>query len=260
MRQHAFLLCGAVLLGCRDQGPPAPATPPAADDEPEGSQADDAEGDDPPPLTATIPQSAEPPRARFLAEIRREISIARTTRYSHETAIDEAAGSFALDCSGFVDYALSRSAPAALAALPTAPPKHPRPRAQDFVRGFVAGAAPWQRLARVADLEPGDVVAWMRPADSTSRNTGHVMVVDGPPRAVGESEWAVPIADSTASRHGASDSRAAAKTTGIGRGTIVLAVDAGGAPTAFRWSTHTKRAHATTIALGRIASQHDVVP
>jgi hypothetical protein len=62
------------------------------------------------------------------------------------------------------------------------------------------------------------------------------------------------IADSTASRHGVSDSRAAAKTTGIGRRTIVLAVDAGGAPTAFRWSTHTKRAHATSIALGRIAS------
>lgn len=180
------------------------------------------------------------------------MGAAKSTRYSHISEIDEATGLFALDCSGFVDYALSRSAPGALAALPRSPPKHLRPRAEDYVKGFTSGAAPWTRVAHAKELEPGDVVAWLRPADSKSKNTGHVMVVNGAPHPLGANEWAVPIIDSTALRHGSTDSRTPTKSTGVGQGTIVLVVDPAGAPVSFKWTTHA-RVHSTAIALGRLS-------
>jgi hypothetical protein len=31
----------------------------------------------------------------------------------------------------------------------------------------------WRRIERIADLRPGDLIAWLRPADSHSRDTGH---------------------------------------------------------------------------------------
>jgi len=239
-----WTLVGSVMLvaACHDQDKAPQAAPtPSAGEADDDSQGDDWEGDD---VLPAAPSGSPGSRARFLEEVRRVISAARSSRYSHTTEIDEQAGSFALDCSGFVDYALSRSAPAALAALPRSPPKHPRPRAEDFVKGFTSGASPWKVVNRASDLEPGDVVAWLKPADSTSKNTGHVMVVNAAPHQLGGSEWAVPIADSTALRHGSSDSRAPTKATGVGQGTIVLLVDGNGAPTSFRWSTKS-RVHTT---------------
>jgi hypothetical protein len=242
-----WVLLGSLLLlvSCHEAAPKAAV--PSETDEGEG---DDAEGDDALPASAAV---GAPSRARFLEEVRRVMSAAKTTRYSHVFEIDEQTGIFAFDCSGFVDYALSRSAPSALAALPRSPPKHMRPRAEDFVKGVTSGASPWKSVGRVNDLEPGDIVAWIKPADSKSTNTGHVMVVNGAPHTLGGSEWAIPIADSTAIRHGSSDSRTPTKATGIGQGTIVLVVDAGGTATSFRWSPSSKNVHRTSIALGRIA-------
>jgi hypothetical protein len=250
-----------LLVGCREhevtkEVPPSPSPATAGESEGDGSEGevDDGEGDDlPPPPAPPVAPSGQPAHVLFLDEVRRVMSAAKTTRYSHVFVIDETAGTFQLDCSGFVDYALSRSAPAALAALPRSPPKHMRPRAEDYVKAFRSGASSWRSVARASDLQPGDVVAWLRPADSTSKNTGHVMVVNAAPRALGANEWAVPIADSTALRHGASDSRTPTKATGLGSGTIVLLVDGAGIPTSFRWSPQTKRAHTTAIALGRLA-------
>jgi cell wall-associated NlpC family hydrolase len=233
-------------------GGPAPRPAPAGDD---GDEASDAsgEGDDPLPAPLPVVADGRSARRRLADEARRTLGRVRETSYRHATTVDEEAGAYHVDCSGFVDYLLARAAPAALAALPRSPPRHPRPRAADFVAAVSAGAPPWRRLGRVADLEPGDVVAWLRPEDSPSKNTGHVMIVDGPPRPRAAGEWAVPIIDSTGLRHGASDSRAR-ESTGVGRGTIVLVVDAAGAPVAFRWSqASTARARATTVVLGRIA-------
>ncbi|HEY8078754.1 MAG TPA: hypothetical protein VIF62_31700 [Labilithrix sp.] len=247
-----WILVGSMVLvaACHEKD----VTPRAAvASESDEGEADDGEGDDALPASRSVTIGTQPARVRFLEEVRRVMGAAKTTHYSHVFEIDEPTGTFVFDCSGFVDYALSRSDPPALAALPRSPPKHLRPRAEDFVKAVSSGTAPWKSLGRASDLEPGDVVAWLRPADSKSKNTGHVMVVNGAPRAVGGSEWAVPVADSTALRHGASDSRAPAKATGLGQGTIVLVVDGAGAATAFRWSTSAKQTHATSIALGRIA-------
>jgi hypothetical protein len=38
-------------------------------------------------------------------------------------------------------------------------------------------------LSSVQDLAPGDVVSWLKTADSRSTNTGHTMIVHGAPVA-----------------------------------------------------------------------------
>jgi hypothetical protein len=193
-----------------------------------------------------------------VAEVDREMALARRVRYSHHTCVDETTGTFEYDCSGLLDYVLRRTAPDALAAVPSA--RGRRPRAADFV-AFLGQMPPggqagrWQRVARVQDLAPGDVIAWLRPPESRSSNTGHVMIVHGPvasdPSHPGG--FVVPIADSTERPHTPFDSRSDRRQTGLGTGQIVLFADASGAPRSFLWSL-SRKAHErqTTIVLGRI--------
>ena len=135
-----------------------------------------------------------------------------------------------------------------------------RPLARHFETFFASIPANtrrghWMHVARVADLRPGDIIAWLQPADSTSKNTGHVLVVHGAlrPDDTAPGAFLVPVIDSTALKHGAQDSRADGGATGLGTGSIVLLADPSGAPAAFRWSTGRKsRVRQTAIALGRI--------
>jgi len=115
-----------------------------------------------------------------------------------------------------------------------------------------APRARWRRVVRAADLRPGDVVAWKRPADSHSKNTGHTLIVRAP-ITVRDDLVEVPIYDSTGLRHGNSDVRSAGSTSGVGEGTIGLRVNVSGTPIAFRWAmTGRYRDHPTDIALGRV--------
>src|SRR5262249_60192605 len=115
-----------------------------------------------------------------------------------------------------------------------------RPRAKPFVPFPHAlppdGAARGRPLVDARPPRPGDLIAWNRPADSKSTNTGHVMVVAGETGKYGRRGLRIPIFDSTAARHGAGDTRAAGSPTGVGSGTIVLLLDKEGHPKAFRWA------------------------
>jgi hypothetical protein len=237
------------------------SSPARSQEEGAADHAAGVEGDEP-ALPAAPPAAAGPKdtAASLVAEADRELRAMRSSAYEHHTAIDESAGSFVYDCSGFVDYALRGAAPAAFAELTQATVR--RPLARHF-EGFFAGIAPgtkrghWARVARVGDLRPGDIIAWLQPADSTSKNTGHVLVVHGAPRPddTAPGAFLVPVVDSTALKHGAQDSRAASGATGLGTGSIVLLGDASGAPAAFRWSTGRKsRIRETAITLGRLVS------
>jgi len=94
----------------------------------------------------------------------------------------------------------------------------------------------------------------LKPAGVVSKATGHTMIVDGPPHPRSDREWVVPILDSTASAHGPGDTREAAHANGLGRGTMVLVVDAAGGPVAYRWSERERsKVYETEIALGRVA-------
>lgn len=192
--------------------------------------------------------------ALLLGEVQRELSAMKTTHYQHTTAVDEAIGKFYYDCSGMVDYALDRVLARDAQELPTSTSK--RPLAGDIER-FLHNAVGrpvqgWQAVTRVDQLGPGDLVAWLVTEDSTTGDTGHVMVVLGAPKpnAARNGEWLLRVADSTLSPH-ALDSRHQGE-TGLGTGTIGLAVDATSVPVAFYWKGGiSEHAKATEIALGR---------
>jgi len=190
---------------------------------------------------AVVPAAADTAsagRVALLTEVRRELVTMRDSSYQHKTDVDSGEGEYNFDCSGFIDYALGHSRPAALKALPVT--TSTRPLAKDFehhFRAVGAGSAngPWRPVGAVSEVRPGAVIAWLKPADVKSRNTGHVVVVlDTPVRnSARADEWLVKVADSTASRH-AQDSRDA-DTDGLGTGTIGLSVDGAGHPVGYYW-------------------------
>lgn len=194
--------------------------------------------------------------ATLLDEAKRELAAMKQSTYTHTTSVDEPSGRFDYDCSGFVDYALGRVLPDALATLVAATVKRPVASSfESFFASIATGGAKgrWQRVARVQDLVPGDVIAWLKPAALQSTNTGHVLIVRDAIATRVAGEWLVPIIDSTESAHGTSDSRSAASATGLGTGTIVVLADVGGAPTGYRWSTWSGSvAYATGVALGHL--------
>lgn len=179
----------------------------------------------------------------------------RATAYTHETTIDEDEGTFEFDCSGFVGYVLAKWQPSALAELRYATKR--RPLAKHFVEFFqnLPAGSVWRRIERAQDLAPGDMIAWLKPDDVATKNTGHVMIVRGAPVRDPEytDVWAVPIIDSTAVPHGKGDSRKDTGVTGLGTGEVLLVVDEHDVPIAYRWSRGTKATlHKTTISLARI--------
>ena len=129
----------------------------------------------------------------LLGEVRRELSVVKKTHYQHTTAVDEAVGKFFYDCSGMVDYALGRVLAHDAQALPTSTSK--RPLAGDierFLRNAIGQSVPgWQAVTRVNQLGPGDLVTWLATEDSTTGDTGHVMVVLSAPtaNAARSGEW-----------------------------------------------------------------------
>ena len=190
--------------------------------------------------------------AALLAEATRVLDTMTASTYSHKTHVEGTV--YDVDCSGFVDYVLARVAPAALGELRAATVK--RPLARHFVDFFAAPAVArttWERIARVQELSPGSLVAWRKPDDVTSTNTGHVMIVAAPPTQRKDGGWLVAVLDSSASPHGKDDTRKKSRATGVGRGTMVLETNAAGAPVAYRWSPlHVSHRHATEIVMGRL--------
>lgn len=178
-----------------------------------------------------------------------------TSRYRHrrQPAKTDTSGTFETDCSGFVDYLLTRLAPQALGGVPV-DAGHTHALAHNFAELPTPNALPagWQQVTTVADLRPGDLIAWTEPLDVNTDDTGHVMVVDAAVTASGTPhQFDVTVVDSTASPHGANDTRddnprnqpdqRTQKPSGVGRGTITLITDAEGRPTRYRWSTASKK-------------------
>ncbi len=229
----ALALATAGCAGSKPNSPPAATSP------------------TPPP--ANTNPAAGSGAAALVEEVERELNAMRVTRYQHTTAVDEGSGSYFYDCSGLLDYAMGRVRPADLTPVPHI---KARPLAADIEghlhRGLTGPIEGWQALARVDGLGPGDVVAWQATEDSTTGDTGHVMVVLEVPtqNSARAAEWLVRVADSTLNPH-ALDSRHPG-TTGLGTGTIGLLVDERGAPTAFYWrGAVSQQAKPTQIALGR---------
>jgi len=174
--------------------------------------------------------------------------------YSHGTLVNERRGIYKFDCSGMVQWVLRKAAPRAAASL--AQGLAQRPLARDIQRRIARAPidsvrSGWRRIARVSELLPGDVIAWVKPPEIDSANTGHTGFVVLPPvLAPGyENAYLVRIADSTRLLH---DQDTREGRTGFGFGTILLVADPdSGAPIAYGWVALRWRAFETAIALGR---------
>jgi hypothetical protein len=174
--------------------------------------------------------------------------------YTYGFSVNEKKGLYHFDCSGMAQWVLRKAAP--MAAFTIGQGLTPRPLARDFQRRIARAPSDrerggWRRIAKVGDLLPGDVVAWLRPVEVQSPNTGHVAFVVLPPvLAPGyDNAYLVRVADSTRLLHDA-DTRVGR--TGFGFGTILLVADpTTGAPTAFGWVGLRWRAFETPISLGR---------
>ncbi|MFT3694073.1 MAG: hypothetical protein QM831_13095 [Kofleriaceae bacterium] len=232
-------LCWVIAMAaCSHPTTTAPAV--SDDDEAEEATGED-ESDQLPTVTATPTTT---PRAALLAEANRELAAMRSSHYEHHTHVDEAAGLFDYDCSGFVGYALARSAPEAWGPIVA---MHRRPLAKHFEAFFTAPQGPWTRVTDPSAIVAGDVIAWLEPPEKHSRNTGHIVIVAGPPHARGD-ELVIPVIDSSHSGHGHADARNREHRNGLGTGELVLHGLDG-----YRWSTakHSRLYH-TEIAIGHL--------
>jgi hypothetical protein len=212
-------------------------------------------------------QKVVSPEAPLVAEAKVILENATTSQYEHVANIDEKAGKYNFDCSGFLTFALEKRSPEALMELRSHAlveimnrKKHKRPLAKDFVSYFSrlndgeVKAKFWKPVAKIEDLQPGDVLAWKTPEDSDTSNTGHVMIVKTKPQKSSEfpDEYLVQIIDSTSTPHGKADLRHSQKLTGIGIGTIALVANAQGNPIAYKWSGgESKKTKRTQIEIAR---------
>jgi len=187
----------------------------------------------------TLPATAGPPSV--LSTLERIETTLRESSYTHATRVDERAGRYEFDCSGMAAWVLRRASPVAQAAVAYRA-KSGRPLARDYYQQIAATRAGrarygWERVSRVADAAPGDVIAWLRPKEIRSANTGHVaFLVSAPEPVDGVSDaFLVRIADASRYQH-QDDSRAGSERTGFGHGTILVIADPeSGAPIAYGW-------------------------
>lgn len=185
------------------------------------------------PSFGAPPPPGSPAAGRVIATLERVEARLRTTRYQHRTAVNEARGDYRWDCSGMATWVLARSAPRARRSLGSG-----RPVARTFARTIARAPTEraqrgWRQLDHVAEVRPGDVLAWERPPAMRSRNTGHVAFVVNAPVEVHEGVWALRILDSTSLAHQDDTRRPGA--SGTGRGTMTFAVDADGRAEAYGW-------------------------
>jgi hypothetical protein len=177
-----------------------------------------------------------------------------SSEYSSGLSVNEKRGTYKFDCSGMAYWVLRKAAPRA--ARFSAQGLERRPLARDFQRR-IARIAPgepkygWQRIEKVRDLEPGDVVAWIKPPEIRSPNTGHIAFVLLPPlRLRGYANaYLLRIADSSRLLH---DEDTRSERDGFGFGTILLVADpVSGEPIAYGWVAEKGWTFETQIALGR---------
>jgi len=230
--------------------PPSEGTPPTLETSHEA--ADAAAAADPALLLrdADIPWDDNP----VMQRLGRVAATMTESEYSSGLSVNEQRGIYKFDCSGMVYWVLRKAAPKAASAL--AYKLAQRPLARDIYRRIAATPPErprngWQRLSRVGDLRPGDVVAWIRPKIIRSPNTGHVGFVVLPPLPVHgySNAHLIRFADSTSLLH---DRDTRVNRNGFGLGTILLVSDPeSGAPIAYGWVGLKWRAFETDIALGR---------
>ena len=120
---------------------------------------------------ATARHGAPSPRADtstagpLLGEAVREYTTMTATRYQHHDVENAEAGTYYYDCVGFVAYAISQGrrspTPEICDEYHIAPNRVPAPGVFVHLFATLDGTQTgWEPVSHVADLRPGDVVAW----------------------------------------------------------------------------------------------------
>lgn len=100
----------------------------------------------------------------------------------------------------------------------------------------------WLPIRSVGPISPGDVL--VAPPHAAGE-AGHAAMVSGAPQPQADGTYAVPVYDSTGSPHGSGDTRLSdprnaagpsGRPSGLGSGTMGLAVGPGGVPDHVLWS------------------------
>lgn len=183
----------------------------------------------------------------------------RTTKYEHRTQIDEEKGAYLCDCSGFVGYVLNRTVGKdGGGALGDG---RKRPLAMDYEKFFAAASASrnsdsgWQRIVRLADARPGDVIAW-RHEKPKPGNTGHVVIVDERPILEDDGLVRVRIIDSTTlppetDAAPVAEGTPTTKPTGVGRRTMWFTIDNDGRAVGHVRGSRSEKPKVEAISIGR---------
>jgi hypothetical protein len=205
-------------------------------------------------ILIAVGPAATQPASPLLARAYRMLDRLKATSYQHVTDIDEAAGEYHCDCSGLVSYLLRKEMPGHYEAV-RFPKPFRHPRAVEFYEAFMAAPAErkeghrWQRIDRLADAHPGDVVAWRKAQVKETGTTGHIVLLDSTPMRAGERLFEVVVIDSTSKPH--KDDTRSGDVTGVGRGTIYLKTDDAGRAVAFATRSADGPFTPYAIAIGR---------
>jgi len=190
-------------------------------------------------MNSGIDPNVTPLRLQVADEAFRIIENTRHTNYQHDIFIDEAAGTYDVDCSGLVSYILSRVAPAHLNLIPFGTSESRR-LAEDFYTFFSLLPTQitdgWRQILYLRDTRRGDLIAWVLPAPNP--DTGHVFVVAADPVQFADNTMAIMAYDASDIFH-YDDSRGSGPgqfRTGVGSGTFHLQVNAAGTPVAFQFN------------------------
>lgn len=202
---------------------------------------------------APVTTVRQTPASRIVDQTRYILSNLKSTRYSHKTKIDEQFGIYITDCSALVCHVLEKVAPVSLAVV-TVDPNHRYARAKNFFDAFqnapIKGAqGGWQRIERLMDAKPGDIIAWRKDPMPPKGNTGHVVVLMEMPIKARNGVVRVTVMDASKSGHGC-DTRKKGE-SGVGLGTMWFRIDDDGAPTALHWSSLKRKPKKYPIAIGR---------
>jgi hypothetical protein len=186
-------------------------------------------------------------------EAERVLKRARHTGYRHDPVVNAKAETYEVDCAAFVALLLEAVAPEQLARISKSDDeRYPRAfEVFDFLHGNLSPG--WTRVASVAEVDRGDVMAWRTTKVVAGHDTGHVLIVAQRPTYDAASKtWTVHVYDSSSiAHHDDSRERGGNFHPGPGSGAIKLRADAHGAPIAYQLGPHADF-HTVPIVVARL--------
>lgn len=202
--------------------------------------------------------SQRKPNLEFASRIQELLAATQETSYQHHTEIDEQNGVLHCDCSGFVGFLLRHEFPEHYVSLDgDEAPWRKRPVATTFYETFIAAGesnnhrVTWQRIPKMMNVLPGDVLAWRKKTIKRGSTTGHVCVIASTPVKQKDGTVRIQIIDSTSVPH-ENDTRPGGN--GVGTGERFFLVNSQGEPIGFLRRGRLER---FSIAMGRML---DIVP